>query len=455
MNNKITDLYIFGRWLGDGTKGSSRLEIARDNTLEEKHSMEDIAEYLDVTYCHSDSSNQTFFDVSTKILTQRFKHLLYLINQGCLDSEELQFSDDEYVQILAGFIDSDGGIEHPSASAATTLSKASINIVLYNNNVRMLNFFIRFLKSKNLTLRLENPSYKPSYNVLDSCYRLILSGSMDTYYLGFLLEPYLLHVTKKKRVKNWIDSVDIHYLESTIPISEIFESIEGEGITSGTPKIFIRVQGCPFRCTFCDTAHSQKASIKNNMLIKDVIKQVVSLTKTHFYEGIPHIEFTGGSPDWYPSKVGYLLVYFKTRYKSFITMQVSGGLFSDKNHKLFRLSDLNSFDYKDPRQKIPFKIPYSYIRKQDEIKFLISDTFSYNFARNTIAKLQEMGVDCYFIVTATTDNSLSDEEASEQHLKTHSDLVKKILQDKQFSLFSKLRILPRQHIIIWGNKRGV
>src|SRR5947208_3253141 len=39
-------------------------------------------------------------------------------------------------------------------------------------------------------------------------------------------------------------------------ISEIFESIQGEGASAGTPSIFVRLATCNLRCTWCDTRYT-------------------------------------------------------------------------------------------------------------------------------------------------------------------------------------------------------
>ena len=40
------------------------------------------------------------------------------------------------------------------------------------------------------------------------------------------------------------------------PINEIFQTIQGEGIFTGLPAIFVRLQGCPVGCPWCDTRHT-------------------------------------------------------------------------------------------------------------------------------------------------------------------------------------------------------
>lgn len=36
-------------------------------------------------------------------------------------------------------------------------------------------------------------------------------------------------------------------------VNEIFETIQGEGTFTGVPSVFIRLQGCPVGCPWCDT----------------------------------------------------------------------------------------------------------------------------------------------------------------------------------------------------------
>lgn len=45
-------------------------------------------------------------------------------------------------------------------------------------------------------------------------------------------------------------------MKSEFPLSEIFDSIDGEGKRTGYMAIFVRFCGCPLRCTYCDTAYA-------------------------------------------------------------------------------------------------------------------------------------------------------------------------------------------------------
>ena len=41
-----------------------------------------------------------------------------------------------------------------------------------------------------------------------------------------------------------------------LKINEIFDTIQGEAFYTGTPATFIRLQGCPVGCHWCDTKHT-------------------------------------------------------------------------------------------------------------------------------------------------------------------------------------------------------
>lgn len=72
-------------------------------------------------------------------------------------------------------------------------------------------------------------------------------------------------------------------------ISEIFLSIEGEGIRTGAPAVFIRLFGCNLRCSYCDSMYAVEGNDFQEMSPEEVFQKVKSFN-TQF------VTLTGGEP---------------------------------------------------------------------------------------------------------------------------------------------------------------
>ena len=70
-------------------------------------------------------------------------------------------------------------------------------------------------------------------------------------------------------------------------ISEIFHSIQGESTWAGLPMVFVRLAGCPLRCTYCDTQYAFQDG--RRMTLDAVLAQIESF-------GCRCVEVTGGEP---------------------------------------------------------------------------------------------------------------------------------------------------------------
>jgi 7-carboxy-7-deazaguanine synthase len=95
-------------------------------------------------------------------------------------------------------------------------------------------------------------------------------------------------------------------------INEVFESIQGEGAHTGVPSIFIRLQGCPVGCPWCDTKHTW--TIDENLKVdatqvmdekgdsdywfEHTPGQLLALFTRHNYQAT-NIILTGGEPCMY------------------------------------------------------------------------------------------------------------------------------------------------------------
>lgn len=73
-------------------------------------------------------------------------------------------------------------------------------------------------------------------------------------------------------------------------ISEIFYSVQGEGILTGVPSIFIRTSGCNLRCRWCDTPYASWKPEGEDFTPAEI------LTKLRGWPAARHVVLTGGEP---------------------------------------------------------------------------------------------------------------------------------------------------------------
>ncbi|MBV9264026.1 MAG: 7-carboxy-7-deazaguanine synthase QueE [Candidatus Eremiobacteraeota bacterium] len=72
-----------------------------------------------------------------------------------------------------------------------------------------------------------------------------------------------------------------------LQLSEVFYSIQGEGLWTGTPAVFVRLAGCNLACDFCDTDYSTKFFAT----VDGVVAKVRELGRD-----CPMVVLTGGEP---------------------------------------------------------------------------------------------------------------------------------------------------------------
>ena len=68
-------------------------------------------------------------------------------------------------------------------------------------------------------------------------------------------------------------------------INEIFYSIQGEGLHTGWPAVFVRFSGCNLKCDFCDTLHQSGQEYTEEEIVRKVASYHANL-----------VVFTGGEP---------------------------------------------------------------------------------------------------------------------------------------------------------------
>jgi 7-carboxy-7-deazaguanine synthase len=78
-------------------------------------------------------------------------------------------------------------------------------------------------------------------------------------------------------------------LSLSVRISEIFFSIQGEGLLTGVPSVFVRTSGCNLRCDWCDTPYASWQPEGPEMSPEDILAEVVK-------HPARHVVITGGEP---------------------------------------------------------------------------------------------------------------------------------------------------------------
>ena len=222
-------------------------------------------------------------------------------------------------------------------------------------------------------------------------------------------------------------------------VNEIFRSISGESSTSGLPTIFLRLTGCNLAkyggCSFCDTRYA--FSEGEEMDVDEVINEIEYL----FEEG-DNLLITGGEPLIQVDEINKLtwkIRHFGNLNLKDISIETNGSIDIRKvKRRLF--SGLRIImDWKCPSSnmnKHMLKLNLKYLRKKDELKFVIGTLDDYREMLNVIFQNK---IKCQIIVSTVWDKI------------SRQEVVEMMLKDGV-----KARFQVQLHKIIWDkDKRGV
>jgi 7-carboxy-7-deazaguanine synthase len=74
-----------------------------------------------------------------------------------------------------------------------------------------------------------------------------------------------------------------------VRIAEIYKSIQGEGLLTGTESVLVRASGCNLRCGYCDTPYTSWRPEGDDLPVDEIAREV----ERH---GCGHVVVTGGEP---------------------------------------------------------------------------------------------------------------------------------------------------------------
>lgn len=171
---------------------------------------------------------------------------------------------------------------------------------------------------------------------------------------------------------------------ATIRVTEIFRSIQGEGIRAGFPCAFIRLTGCSLRCVWCDTAYAFSGG--EDLPVETAAERVLAL-------GTDLVEVTGGEPleqeGVYPL-IDALLARGKT-----VLLETGGHVAIDRvDPRVVKIVDVKAPGSGMLSANLPENLER--LGPRDEVKFVLADRRDFDWA---LAFVLERNLDARYPVT--------------------------------------------------------
>lgn len=162
--------------------------------------------------------------------------------------------------------------------------------------------------------------------------------------------------------------------EPFLLITEIFHSLQGETSLAGLPFAFIRLTGCNLRCTYCDSSYAFKGGARRT--IPSILEEIRP------YQ-VKHVLLTGGEPLLQRPIVQMIHALNESGYT--VSVETHGEISIQHAAPHARII----MDVKSPASKMNRggwirNLPF--LKKSDEVKFVIASEDDYRWARDLIRK---------------------------------------------------------------------
>jgi 7-carboxy-7-deazaguanine synthase len=169
-------------------------------------------------------------------------------------------------------------------------------------------------------------------------------------------------------------------------VTEIFHSIQGESSFAGQPCVFIRLTGCPLRCTWCDTEYAFYGG--NEQSMQDILGKVESY-------GCRLVEITGGEP--LTQSDAFTLITKLCERGSDVLIETSGAIdtaaVDTRAHVIL--------DVKCPGSGMSDRMHWPNLDRltmKDEAKFVLADRADYEWARQVLER-HELATRCTVLMS--------------------------------------------------------
>ena len=158
----------------------------------------------------------------------------------------------------------------------------------------------------------------------------------------------------------------------TLRINEIFYSLQGESSHAGRPCVFVRLTGCPLRCTYCDTEY---AFHDGRWMGLDAILDAVRALPARL------VEVTGGEPLAQPGVVALMELLLASGYE--VLLETSGAIsIAAVPPGVRKIVDLKTPDSGEMHRNDWSNL--ALLGPHDEVKFVIQSRRDYEWARDVL-----------------------------------------------------------------------
>jgi 7-carboxy-7-deazaguanine synthase len=178
-------------------------------------------------------------------------------------------------------------------------------------------------------------------------------------------------------IHNWL-------VTETIRVTEIFRSIQGEGMRTGFPCAFVRLTGCSLRCVWCDSAYAFYGG--REISIAEAAEKVLAL-------GTELVEVTGGEP--LEQEGVYPLMERILDAGRTVLLETGGHVPLDRvDPRVVKIVDVKAPGSGMQAANLPENLQR--LAPKDELKFVLADRRDFDWALNVV---REQDLDAKNVVT--------------------------------------------------------
>jgi 7-carboxy-7-deazaguanine synthase len=206
--------------------------------------------------------------------------------------------------------------------------------------------------------------------------------------------------------------------------TEIFYSLQGEGRFAGLPTVFVRLTGCPLRCTYCDTAYAFTGGVAQS--IADITDKVASFKPAA-------VCVTGGEPLAQRECLDLLTTLCDLGHN--VSLETSGALAIDKcDPRVCVVLDVKTPASNESARNLYAN--FACLGQKDMLKFVICDRNDYEWSKN--------------FVTEHNLQSKAEVWFSPSYHQLQPDVLAAWILEDHLTV----RMQCQLHKIIWGDKPG-